>query len=67
MVKRSNTDLDTDSPYRKRQKLTEAQAVKAVATDIQSLQDLQACLAFKQETGAEQFRQSIGVQPPCMT
>lgn len=59
MVKRSHGNLEADSIYRKRQKLTEQQAVQSVAINIQSLQDLQATLAFKQDTVPEQFRQSM--------
>lgn len=67
MVKRSNANLEADDPYKKRQKLTEKQAVKSVVINIQSLQDLQALLAFKQDTGAEQFRQSMGSYHSCVT
>ena len=59
MIKRSNDTLDTDSPYRKRQKLTENQVVKPVAINVQSSQDLKTHLAFIEETTAEQLRQSL--------
>lgn len=66
MAKRSNANLDADSPYKKRQKLTEQQAVTSVDINIQSSQDLQALLAFKQDTGAEQFRHSMTPYHSCM-
>lgn len=59
MVKRDNSDSGADSPYRKRQKLTENQVVKFVPHELQSSQDIQDLLAFKQDNDAEKVKNSM--------
>ena len=57
MVKRKD-DEDNESPYRKRQKLTNALASEAEIQTVQTSKDLSLLLSFEQDAGPR-TRQSI--------
>lgn len=67
MAKRPNADSDTDSPYKKRQRITKKVIGKYAPTEINSLQDLQGILTFTQDTVSGQFRQGMTTYPTFTT
>ena len=67
MAKRPSADPDTDSPYKKRQRITKQVIGKYPPIEIKSLQDLQGILLFTQDTVAGQYRQSMTSYPTFTT